>query len=84
MYTWGFINADVRAAADGLPQEAVLALLGFMPAVCLNLPDGEPGAGLGGWRMPTMAFGARNEGMVSFLVVEDEKELLITQIAWLG
>lgn len=82
MYTWGFINRAVADAADGMPAQGLYALLAFISALCVNPP--ETGAGGEGWRMPTMTFGPRGEGMVSVLVVADEKALLITQVAWLG
>lgn len=85
MYTWGFVNADLRAVAEDLPPEGLHALLAFVSATCLNPPEvAAPDAGKDGWPMPTLAFGPRGEGMVCILVVEEDHELLITQIAWLG
>lgn len=83
MYTWGFINRAVAEAADGMPTQALYALLAFISALCVNPPEAGAVGGQG-WRMPTMAFGPRGEGMVSVLVVADEKVLLITQVAWLA
>jgi hypothetical protein len=74
---------DLERAARGLPIEALPALMEFMAAACLN-PWGiglRPGE-VRERNMPEVVFGQDGQGIVSFLIDEEGRELLITQVAW--
>lgn len=75
------MSDQVRAAVDGLPAEAGLALQEFMAAVVFDPRSfAPPGSG----NMPTVEFGPGGRGLVTYLIRDDERELLITQVLWFG
>jgi hypothetical protein len=75
------MSDQVRATVDGLPSEAGLALQEFMTAVVFDPWSFAP-AGSG--NMPTVEFGRGGLGPVTFLIRDDERELLLTQVLWFG
>lgn len=81
VFTWGWMSAQVRATVDNLPTEAGLALQEFMAAVVFDPHSFAPG---GSANMPTVEFGPGGRGLVTFLIRDDERELLITQVLWFG
>lgn len=80
-YTWDYVNDQARAEAAALPIEGVVALLELMAAVQLD-PWGVARADPGGPNMPPVPFGA--SGMVSLLILDDSREVLITKVQWAG
>lgn len=85
VYAWDFMHDEVRLKAAGLPREAGLAFLEFMAAAELNpwgvnLRPGETRT----LNMPNVPFGPGGRGMVSYLIVESDRLLLITDVAWVG
>lgn len=80
-YTWDYMNDQARAEADGLPIDGVVALLELMAAMELD-PWGVSGADPGGPNMPDVAFGAA--GMVSLLILDESREVLVTKVQWAG
>ncbi len=75
------MSDQVRATVDGLPSEAGLALQEFMAAAVFDPWSFAP-AGSGS--MPTLEFGSGGRGLVTFLIRDHERELLITQVLWFG
>jgi hypothetical protein len=80
VYTWDYMHDQAREQAAALPIEGVMALLEFMAAAVLNpwginLRPGEVRTS-----MPTVAFG--DGGMVSFVILDEQRELVITKITW--
>jgi hypothetical protein len=83
VYSWDFMHGGVRLKAAGLPREAGLAFLEFMAAAELNpwgvnLRPGETRT----LNMPNVPFGA--SGMVSYLIVESDRLLLVTDVTWVA
>jgi hypothetical protein len=75
------MSQQVRASVDDLPSDAGIALQKFMAAVVFDPWSFAP-AGSG--NMPTVEFGPDGRGLVTFLIRDDERELLITQVLWSG
>jgi hypothetical protein len=74
------MHDQARDQADALPPAGAIALMEFMAAAVLNpwginLRPGEVRTS-----MPTMTFG--DGGMVSFVVLDRQRELVITEITW--
>lgn len=76
-----FINDEVRDAAGSLPIAAVFALMEFMAAVALD-PWGVAGLDRGSPNMPNLVFGPHGEGIVSCLIMDDERQVWITKVQW--
>jgi len=81
MFTWAYMSEQHRAAVDDLPAEASLALQEFMTAVVFDPWSFAP---QGSGNMPTIDFGPAKQGLVTFLIRDEERELLITQVLWFG
>lgn len=81
MFTWGWMSEREREAADSLPVEALRALQELMAAVVFDPWEFARRAGAPG-NMPTLPFG--EAGQVTFLIRDDERELLVTQVQWAG
>lgn len=84
MYTWGFMAGDEQAAAllDALPTEALLALQELMTAVALDpwgVAGRDPERDL---NMPTVPFGPHKQGQVTFLILDGQRKVWITQVTW--
>jgi hypothetical protein len=75
------MSDQVRSMLEGLPAEAGVALQAFMAAVVFDPWSFAP-AGSG--NMPTVEFGPGGQGLVTFLIRDDEREVLITQVLWFG
>ena len=85
MYTWEYMGVRQREQAASLPVEAAVAFLEFMAAACLN-PWGvnlRPGE-VRERNMPNVHFGPGGRGMVSFLIYETGRKLLVTDVTWAG
>ena len=80
VYTWEYISERERKAVGDLPVEAGLALQDFLTAASLN-PWGFAPDGAG--NMPTAWFGGRR-GLVTFLIMDEDRMLYVTQVTWLG
>lgn len=80
MYSWDYMGDEQRQTADELPVDALVALQEFMTAASLN-PRGIAPDGSG--NMPTVWFGD-GRGMVSYLILDDDRMLYVTQVLWLG
>jgi hypothetical protein len=80
VYSWEYMGEEQRRAADELPADAAVALQEFMTAASLN-PWGIAPDGSG--NMPTVWFG-NGRGMVSYLIMDEDRMLYITQVLWLG
>jgi len=79
------MNPLVAASLDGLGEDALVALMEFMTAACLN--PWEIGLLPGETRtrnMPKVPFGPNREGIVTYLIDDENRELLVTQVLWAG
>jgi hypothetical protein len=74
------MSEQQREAVGELPMEAGVALQEFLAAASLN-PWGFAPEGSG--NMPTAWFG-RGRGMVTFLILDEDRMLYVTQVTWLG
>lgn len=83
MYTWSYLSPLQRAAVDGLPAEAAAALQEFLAAVELD-PWGVAGWSRQRGNMPTAVFGPGGMGQVTFLILDEAREVVVTQVLWLG
>lgn len=75
------MSEQVRATVNELPTAAGLALQEFMAALVFDPWSFAPA---GSANMPTVEFGVGGRGLVTFLIRDDERELLITQVIWFG
>lgn len=85
MYRWEFNDPMVLAAFEQLPTTAANALVAFMDAVVFDPWEfaRRPGENVDKSKnLRMLAFGS--SGIVSFLVLEDDREVLVLQIQWAG
>ena len=83
MYTWGYITPGVAVAAGSLPREGMLALIEFMAAAELNPGGvGDPPGGRWPRNMPSVPFGPGDRGIVTYLIRDEDRMLLVTQVSW--
>lgn len=85
VYAWDFMIDEVRTRAATMPIEGARAFLEVMAAAELNpwelgLAPDEKRTG----NMPTVHFGPRGEGMVTYLIYEPDRQLLVTDVTWIG
>lgn len=83
MYTVGYMQERVREQVDALPIAGALAYMEFLAAVELS-PWGLAGRSPGDANMPTVAFGPGGEGQVSYVILEDERQVWVTDVTWAG
>lgn len=85
MYTWDYMSDVQRQQAASLPVEGLIAFMEFMAAACLNpwgvnLRPGETRER----NMPNVHFGSGSRGIVSYLIYEYDRKLLVTEVTWAG
>jgi hypothetical protein len=80
VYTWDYMGPEQEQQAAQLPIEGVLALLELMAALELS-PWGMADETAG--NMPTLAFG-QGRGLVTVLILDYRREMVITRIQWAG
>lgn len=83
MYEWKFINDEARDAAGDLPTAAAVALMEFMAAMSLD-PWGVAGIDRDAPNMPNLVFGPGAAGLVSCLILEDQRQIWVTKVQWAG
>jgi hypothetical protein len=76
------MHDDARDQADRLPPAGGLALMEFLAAAVLGPWSIKSRPGEVRTSMPTVAFGAA--GMVTFVILDRQRELVITEITWAG
>lgn len=82
MFTWEFNTAELERQALGLPARAQAALREFMDALVFDphefqrRPDESPGP------LRMMSFGEL--GLVSVLIYDPDRLVLVVQVQWLG
>jgi hypothetical protein len=74
---------DGAALLASLPTEALTALAELMAAVSLD-PWGVAGRSRGEANMPDVVFGPGGEGLVSYLILDDERRVWVTEVQWAG
>jgi hypothetical protein len=80
VYNWSFMGPVPQQEADELPHEGRLALQEFMTALSLN-PWGFTDEN--GGTMPTTPF-AQGRGLLTVVILDYRRELVITKVQWLG
>jgi hypothetical protein len=85
VYRWELNDPQVQAVFDGLPRDAADALVAFMDAVVFDPWEfaRRPGESVDRSKnLRMLAFGS--SGIVSFLILDDDREVLVLQIQWAG
>ena len=85
MYEWVLNSEQIEDVFAGLPREAVTALVAFMDAVVFDPWEfaRRPGELVDRRNhMRQLAFGSA--GTVSFVIQDDEREVVVVQILWAG
>ncbi|MBS2966460.1 hypothetical protein KGA66_25690 [Actinocrinis puniceicyclus] len=85
MFVWDYITPQVAEQAVSTPADAAVAFMAFMDAVIFDPWEFGRTAGQAVDRaknLRTTGFGPA--GLVTFLILEEERLLLVVQVQWAG